>query len=288
MLPMCIWVLTAVALFGVSTEVMAASRAFQIFFLFLLLSMAVRFISLARRRIVGASLLCSGIILMMMAGLFWYGFRLSGTIELAKGEMFSRYQKIEGPRWGTPPQLPIGLHSTPSQNNGKTIIVLNDRQRELPPDGPLYWKWYSIRSMGEAMAPFLLIDEAVGEEDKAGFVRLPLGTEAPPYFTFGRLPHRIYLSILDSTTRSKAGVTPTKLRVSIMRGKLNVLTKDVMMGDLVKFEGHSLRFENGSPWVRLEIRDLRAWYLLIAGLVMIVAGGMMTAFSQGSVPTAQE
>lgn len=289
LLPMCIWAVTVVLLFGVPMVVVATSRSFQLFFLFLLASLAVRVISSTRRRMVGASLLFSGLILVMMAGLFWYGFRFSGTIELAKGEMFSRYQKIEGPRWAPPPQLPIGLQSAPSQNNGKTAIIVNGRQRDLPPEGPLYWKWYAIRSMGEAMAPFLLIDEAVGEEDKAGFVRLPLGTEAPPYFTFGTLPHRIYLSMLESATRTQAGVTPPTLRVRIMRGKLNVLTREVRMGELVTFEGHSLRFENGSPWVRLEIRDLRSWYLLIVGMVLTVAGGIMTALQRGrKVLTTQE
>lgn len=279
LLPICLWMVTGLLIFGVSAEVMAASRALQVFYILLLLSLSVRVTTHALRRKAGASLLTGGILLVLLAGLFWYGFRFKGTFELGKGELFSRYQKVQGPNWGPPPLLPIGLFSAPSQNNGKTTIVVNDRQKELPQDGSLYWKWYAIRLVGEAMAPFLLIDEAVGEVDKAGFVRLPLGKEPPPYFTFGTMPHRIYLTMPETGTPKNPGVTPTTLRVRIMRGKLNVLTKEVRLGELVRFEGHSLRFENGSPWVRLEIRDLRPWYLLIAGLALSVAGVIVTLLS---------
>lgn len=280
LLPICLWWLIITPLCGVSTDIMASARTFQIFYLLLALSFVTRLVAEIRLQQSGLSFLFAGMLLLMVAGLFWYGFRFSGTVELGMGEPFSRYQAVKGPKWGPPPQLPLALESAPSQNFGRTVIVLNGKQKELPSDGRVIWKWFAVKFAGESMAPFLLIDEAVGEEDKAGFVRLPLEKEQPPYFTFGTLPHRIYLSLPPKGEPAKRGVTPGTLTLRIMRGKINVLTKDVMLGEIVRFEGHSLRFENGSPWVRLEVKDLRAWYLFLAAVLLSVAGGIMILFQR--------
>lgn len=264
------WIITA--LFGIKAEIAASARTFQAFYLLLLCSVALGLLKMIRLRQAGYSVLFSGIFLLLLSGMFWHGVCFSGTFELGKGESFSRYQSVRGPKWGAPPLLPVTLASAPSQNFGKTVVFVNGKLKEMPAEGRIFWRWFSVRYLGESMAPFLLIDEAIGEEDKAGFVRLPLEKEQPPYFTFGTLPHRFYLSLPFKGEPVKNGVTPDALKIRIMRGKINVLTKDVKLGEIVRFEGHSLRFENGAPWVRLEVKDLRAWYLFFSGVFMTVAG----------------
>jgi len=289
LLPLSLWWLIITAQFGVEAEIAASSRTFQVFYLLLLCSVAIRLLKMIRLRKADYSALCSGYFLLLLSGMFWYGFCFSGTFELGKGESFSRYQSVGGPKWGAPPLLPVTLASAPSQNFGKTVVFVNGKLKELPAEGHIFWKWFSVGYLGESMAPFLLIDEAIGEEDKAGFVRLPLEKERPPYFTFGTLPHRFYLSLSDKGESLKNGVTPGSLRVRIMRGKINVLTKDVKLGEIVRFEGHSLRFENGSPWVRLEVKDLRAWYLFFAGILLSVVGCSIILIQRSyATPTTQK
>lgn len=272
LLPLSLWWLIVTVLFGVSAEIAVSARTFQLFYLLLLCSVAIQLLKMISLRKAGYSALFSGIFLLQLAGMYWYWLYFNGTFELGKGESFSRYQSVRGPKWGAPPLLPVTLASAPSQNFGKTVISVNGKLKEMPAEGHIFWKWFAFKYVGESMAPFLLIDEAIGEEDKAGFVRLPLEKEQPPYFTFGTLPHRFYLSLPSKGESVKNGVTPGSLRIRIMRGKINVLTKDVRLGEIVRFEGHSLRFENGAPWVRLEVKDLRPWYLFFSGVFMTVAG----------------
>jgi hypothetical protein len=273
LVPMSLW-LGVMSAGGIDTGVTASSRAFQLFYLVLFFGVAIRCLIFLKQRRHDLFLSLFGILLILLSGMYRYGLSFTGTVELGAMEPFSRYQKLQGRKWGMLPALPLALVSAPAQNFGKAAIAVAGAKKELAMNGRIFWRWYSIKLVGEGMAPFLIIDEDIGNEEKAGFVRLPLVGDKPPYFTFGNLPHRFYLSLPDKGTVAANGVTPAALKLGIRRGKLNVLTKDVKIGELVKFEGHSVRFENGAPWVRLEVKDQGALYLVIFGALFVMVGGI--------------
>jgi len=279
LLPMLLW-LGAMSAVGIATSVTASSRAFQLFYLLLFFGVAIRCLMFLKQRRHDLFLSFSGILLVLLSGMYWYGLSFTGTVELGATESFSRYQKLQGRKWGMLPSLPLVLVSAPAQNYGKAAIAVAGIKKELAINERIFWRWHAIKLVGEAMAPFLIIDEAIGDEEKAGFVRLTIAGDKSPYFTFGDLPHRFYLSLPDKGAVAANGVTPASLKLGIRRGKLNVLTKDIKLGELVKFEGHSVRFENGAPWVRLEVRDQGALYLGIFGALLVMVGGISSVWGR--------
>jgi hypothetical protein len=287
LLPMVLWWVVLSAGFGLATDLVLSSRAFKLFYLFVFFGVGARLLLLLKHHRYGLFLPFLGIFVILFSGMYWYGLSFTGTVELGAQETFTGFQKLEGRRWGFPPKLPMALLSAPAQNYGKAVVALAGTKKELPSNGRIFWRGYSIKLVGEGMAPFLIIDEAIGDENNTGFVRLPLAGDKPPYFNFGILPHRFYLSLPDKGEVVRNGVTPPVLKLGIRRGKLNVLTREVKLGELVRFEGHSVRFENGAPWVRLEIRDERALYIFVSGAALLIIGGVFIVFRRIMQPEAQ-
>ncbi len=278
LVPMLLWYVAMSAGFGLASAVIVSSRAFQLFYVLLSFSVGIRLLIVLKQRREGLRLPMLGIFLILISGIIWYGFGFTGTVELGMREKFTKYQTTQGRKWRFTPLLPLSLESPPAQNYGKAEVVVGKSKKELPINGRMFWKWYSIKVVGEAMAPFLIIDEQFGDIENGGFVRLPMTGEKAPYFHFGTLPHRFYLSLPENEKTVASGVTPPVLKLRIIRGKLNVLTKDVKLGELVKFEGHTVRLENGASWVRLQVKDLSALYLFLFGTALMIISGISTVY----------
>lgn len=285
-LPMLIWLVVLVTVLRLSPETAVSGRAFQLYYILLSLCITVRSLSRLKPRGYGAALALAGVMSLLLAGVLWYGFRFSGTAELGVGEAFREYQAAERGSWRAIKQLPLALATAPAQNYGKAVLILEGKRRELPLNGTMRWRGHSLKLAGESVAPLFLVDNAIGDENYAGYLKLAIGREKPRYFQFGTLPHRFYISYPEKAGEVKSGVTPDILHLRVVRGKLNVLRKDVKRGESVEFEGHTVRFEEGAPWVRVEVKDMRPLYLFYAGALLIVAGVLLQAGERRKVTGA--
>ncbi|MFZ2951293.1 MAG: hypothetical protein WA003_17590 [Desulfuromonadaceae bacterium] len=270
-MPIVLWMVTLVVAFHVPAGVAAESTTVSLFYYVAAVSCITCLwgaVSAARR---GATCIWSGLLCLLLLGLVWYGFRFQGTAEIGERDRLAGFAITDTGRWSKIPMPEISLQSIWSGKSGKVLLGLGDAKRECAVGGRTYWRGYCLKPTVRGYAPLFILDDAIGEMDKAGYY--PLGSAGVSYFHLAKLPHRFYASSPFLPSPGPEAIRkPETLKITITRGKLIVFKGEMKRGENIEFEGHRLRFENGAPWIRLEINRYWIYLLLIPALALIGAG----------------
>lgn len=271
LLPPALWLAALVIGLHVPAPVAAGTKAVAVFYYAAAISCAAcawrAFFS--KRR--GAGLIWLGMLLVLLQGVLWYGLRFRAVAEIGDSDRLAGYVVSEPGRWVRFPLPDIAVRSVWSGKSGDVRLALGGKEREVKVGKRTFWHGYSLKPTVRGIAPLFLLDDAVGETDKAGY--FPLGTAGTKYFQLGELPHRFYVTgATPPAPGPEAMRRPDTLKITITREKLVVFKGEMKKGENVEFEGHRLRFEDGAPWIRLEITRLWEFLPLLPAAALMATG----------------
>ncbi len=298
LLPMILWLGIMVFGAGIPGFDAAGASAFRIYYLALASCLLVGAVLLFLEKSYGKALICLGAILILIQGILLYGFRFSSAADIGEGESLRRLDPVASGPWARPDLSSLTLAKIYQEPRARCVMLLNGMERDLAQGENIVWKGLRIRLRDVFSAPLFILGDAKGTELEGGYFKLALREKENESFQFRIVPHRFYVSLPGKETRRwirEGGTWKTiepeakreigeektdKLHVRIMRGKLTLFNGEVKKGEDVKFDGHSVRFQEGSAWARIEIVRVLRPYALYAGLAMIASGAALTLFSR--------
>ena len=281
--PLVVWFLVMAVMLEQPLSVVAKGFTFTVFSVaFLLTVVSWGIASLLFRRHYGRFLIALGICFLFLEGVLWYGFRFAGVLHIGEGEITTEYASMDKGKWTAKPAIRVAALKTSRSENGTVVLGLDGQKKEIPLNRKLTQDGYSFRVLDRNIAPLFVLNESEGQDDLGGYIKLMPGDGAGSYFHLGILPHRFYVgppgevSSEEKSRNSGNEGTPASFHLRVVRGKLKVVEGELKKGETVEFEGNRLRYEDGAPWVRVEVRKERRHYALFTGLLITVAGGITT------------
>lgn len=217
----------------------------------------------ARALLGGAAMLLAG------QAAAWLLLSGEGTIDLGAGEEGVPWRLEEGLSARGWPEARV--LSIPEDASAPVRVRLDGRDVEIARGRPATSRALELDLVGRYFAPAFMLRRKGGAIEGYGYLKaVPGGTE---YFQVALLPHRFYASPVPDAAAAE-GSPPRAVKLRIQRGKLKVLEREVALGETVEFEGLSMRFTEGAPWVRLRARTRPPPWLLLAGCLF---GGLAIA-----------
>ncbi|MGB8930706.1 MAG: hypothetical protein WCC48_05590 [Anaeromyxobacteraceae bacterium] len=248
----------AVPLDGVAARIWAGALALA------LTVAAVR--AVADRR--GArALACAAALFALAQAALLAGNRFDGTIELGEGEQATAWRTARTTLWGLPPRVELVELS----GDGEPVARVRVDGREVTAriGSEIRVSDTSLR-VGEPLPVVgAEVSSRTGRDVDAVLVKLTPGVRT--YFQVGLLPHRFYVTSLG---RPDERGRPERLHVRVQRGKVNVLERDLRVGEQLSFEGLILSFVDATRWARIDARRApRPWLLLPAAVLAAASAG---------------
>lgn len=260
--PAALWVITACYLGGMTLQDAASAVTFRIFFsiLFLLLILHAG-ISLVRRSVARA-LVHGGIILLLVQGVVWYGFRFAGEAGSGTGDQIVDYHREQRGAWNGDSRIPARVESIPEAGDEPVVFSLGDKKINVPLKGSFSWNGYRISPLSVGRAPLMTLENAAGQNVEALYIKM--GTAAPErdFFLVKSMPHRIYI----------APDADRGIKLRIIRDKLEIAARYLPWGEKLYYDGHYIRFDRGEPWLRISVEKVITPWFAFAGGGMLLAG----------------
>jgi len=279
-LPLLVWYMTAVYGIGLAPSEAVDVAAFKIFYVLLFVPAFIELLASLQRRSLHNFLAAAGLVLILTQGLLYYGFRFSGIIALGENEPFEGYHKVDAGAWVKKATVPIALAKVADDAGEKFIIYLNGRQKKLALNEPFSWQGLRLRITEQRTAPLFFVDTAKGERVDAANIKLGLVAAERDFFQMGLLPHRFYIG-KAAEMGAAASPVPDRFHLKIVRDKLIIFDEDISKKVPLYFEGHSIKYEDGTPWVVIRAEKFRTPYTLYLGLLMILAAILIRSRAAG-------
>lgn len=272
-LPLLLWYVSAVYGMGLPPAEAVDVAAFRIFYALLFVPVIIELVASLQRKTFHRLLVAAGLLLLLAQGVLHYGFRFSGTIALGENEPFEGYHKVDAGVWVRNTPVPIALAKVTDDAGKKFIIYLNGRQKKLALNEPFSWQGLRLRITEQRTAPLFFVDTAKGEQVDAANIKLGLVAAERDFFQMGLLPHRFYIGPATEKGTAESPV-PDSLHLKIVRDKLVIFDEDISKKVPLFFEGHSIKYEDGTPWVVIRAERFRTPYALYLGLLLVFAGAL--------------
>lgn len=266
-LPPLLWFAAATGSAGMKPAEAVSAFTFRFFFVSLLVIVFISaLITLLQRRFPAATLY-AGILLLLIQGVIWYGFRFHGEAGAGKGEQIIQYHRNEQGAWPGDARIPARIEKVSEEQNGVVEFSLDSKPLHVPLGGSFSWNGYRVTPVSVEKAPLVTIDSAKGAHVEALYYKL--GTLPPEreFFLVKTMPHRIYLK------RSGA----TGIQVRVVRDKLEIAKKNLAWGEKLYYDGHYISFQQGEPWVRISVVKVLRPYFALAGGILLLSGMLVCA-----------
>jgi len=290
LLPLVLCFVAGHYIMGLSFYVVAGLTVVRFYCAALLAVLAIRAAALLSARLFGEALLTFGLIALLLQGVYAYGFRFSARTGIGLGEGPDKYYESEQGPWTRPFSLPIVLTESRPDRPDTCTVLLDEKTQTMSKGKTLPWQGLDLTVTSIEEAPLFVLSDSKGEELEAGFIKLNFDESGEALFQFAGVPHRIYVSLpgngkevwkKEGKAWKKKTVPPDKekqktageiLHLLVMRGKVTAFDADVKRGDTISFEGLNLRFEKGAPWIELKVEKALNYYLLYAGVGLMITG----------------
>lgn len=239
------------------------------FRLFCLLTILMLCLELGRNvlsRSLYAALIPLGLILVLLQGVVWYGFRFSGMAGVGEGEQIVEYYTARSGGFIQPPRIPLKVAALTTMP--KSITLTHDGIETRIDDGKTVRRdGFVFRLAAIERAPLVAVRTVRGEPVDEAYLKLTSSGEQEDFIMFGRLPHRFYVKEVRSP---ESGADMFSLKV--VRNKLTIVDRLVSGGESVYFDGHYVAIHPGAPWARLAVDKHQSHVLLWSGLFLTAAG----------------
>jgi hypothetical protein len=244
---------------------LAEAVSFRLFYLLFFLVLSVELVSNVRRRCLSATLLCTGIILMLFQGLVWYGYRFSGMAAVGADEQITEYYTASSGALIKPPRIPLKVVTLTAEP--KRIILTRDGvETRLDAGSNVQRDGFVFRLETIEQAPLISVRNVRGEPVDEAYLKLTSSGEREDFIMFGRLPHRFYVREVRSPESGAA-----MFRLMVVRDKLTIVDSLVQAGESVYFDGHYVVCQQGAPWARLSVKKRQSLLPLWTGLFLASA-----------------
>lgn len=291
------WYAAGSFLFGLTFGETSGARAFVIYYAGMLVVAALWFLRSARQKASGAVLAAGGLLVLLVYGAILHGYRFDGRVDLGKDEEFSRYTEMRVGAWTRPPDLPLRATDIDPEGGGSCTIRIAGNEVELAVGRKYAWNGLQFELQGISQAPWFSLTRD-GRELDSGYLKLDLSDPTGSYFLPGTTPYRFYLSRSGDTVpqwelvegawtlrdapggaRTSEGKTPADVRgayhLRVLRGKLTVLDRVLGRDEVARFDGYEFRLGQEAPWISLKVSSVRRWYVLLAGGLLVLGGGLL-------------
>lgn len=249
---------------------LAGAVSFRLYYLLFLLMLTYELARNIRNRSLAGALSCVGIILMLLQGVAWYGFRFSGMTAVGIDEQITEYYTSRSGAFVTPPRIPLKVVALTEKP--KSITLSRDGIDTTLVDGKAVRRdGYDFRLEAIAQAPLVAVRTVRGEPVDEAYLKLTSTGEQEDFIMFGRLPHRFYVRQVQNP---ESGTVMFRLKV--VRDKLTIVDSLVHGGESVYFDGHYVACHQGASWARLSVEKRQSPLLLWIGLLLL-GGGVVGA-----------
>jgi hypothetical protein len=276
-LPMLIWLGAAMYGLNLQPAVVAGTAAFRLYYLALMLCSLAWLVNAIRAKAYASALAVLGLLLVMLQGVWWHGFRFNAKAALGEGEALTEFYDAEKGAWVKTVTLPLALLKGAEREKGRMVFAIDGREQKVGFNNSFSWMGFRLRAINQQVAPLFIVDSARGGNVDTAYVKLGMAPKESDFFQVGVLPHRFYVSasLHPAAARASGGAwtaTQGKLHLRIVRDKLIIFDKDVAMGEAVYFDGHYITYKVGAPWVEVTVEKRQRPYFLIPGLLLLLAG----------------
>lgn len=261
-LPAVLWVAAACLVGGMTTADAFSAVTFRLFFSLLSIMLILHTLVSLVRRALPAVLVYGGIILLLVQGVVWYGFRFAGEAGSGSGDQIVDYHREQRGAWSGDTRIPARVESIPEAGDAPIVFSLGDKKINVPLKGSFAWNGYRISPLSVGRAPLMTLENAAGQNIEALYIKM--GTVAPErdFFLVKSMPHRIYI----------APDADRGIKLRIVRDKLEIAARYLPWGEKLYYDGHYIRFDRGEPWLRISVEKVITPWFAFAGGGMLLAG----------------
>jgi hypothetical protein len=239
----------------------APVRAWAVAALVALLGCLVR--AMRERRLAAALGLAAvtSVALQLLATWAW---RLDGTLDAGEGEEAPPWRTLVAGPSARPPE--VRLLALPGSPAGETRLKVGETEVSVPVAGDAEVAGGLTVTVSEPLpAPSFEVRRASGREEAAGLLKLHPGERT--WFEAGLLPHRFY------ATLAGGGDGAPRVKLTVHRGKLKLVERELPLGERAEVEGLSVTFGAGARWARIRVRRAAPWWPAAAALALGAAAG---------------
>lgn len=240
--------------------------AFRSYYLLLFLLVGYELIRFVKAHSLSGALICGGIVLILLQGLLWYGFRFSGMTAVGAEEQLLDYYTSQAGAFISPPKIPqkvIRISTEP-----KSVTLVRDGIETLLEAGKIVKLDKFVFRLSEVeRAPLIAVQTAQGAPVDEAYLKQTSTGEREDFIMFGRLPHRFYVKEKKNPESGSA-----MFRIKVVRDKLTIVDTTVAAGEGVYFDGHFVRCSPGALWARISVEKRQSLLLLWSGLLLAAAG----------------
>ena len=280
LLPLFLFTLWGVVFVSMSSGTLMEYGTFRWFLLCLLGLLSVRtLVSLVRRDPV-FSLLSLGLLLLLLYPMLLEGKRFSAVLHPGQSEPFSEYADISKGPWGTPPDESIGFIELSPEDDQPIRLGIGTGEHRVKIGESFVSGGYEYRVSEIRMAPVFSLFGPEKNLIDSILVKVQEGRSSEEYFQFGVLPYKFYIldsELLDFSVIPRDKVPfPSPLTIGVSRGKIPVIQSAMDQGEPLSFEGLSVKYDIGAPWITLSIIKTTPFPVWIPGLLCLVPGFIMS------------
>jgi len=252
------------------------SVAFRLYSLACILLLVAELVRNVLQRALSPALICLGLLLVLLQGGAWYGYRFDGMAAVGMDEQITEYYTSRSGTFVTPPRIPLkvaGITEEPVSIN----LMRDGIESRLEAGKALQRDGFIFRLEKIEHAPLVSVRTVRGEPVDEAYLKLTSSGEREDFIMFGRLPHRFYVR---EVREPGSGAV---FRLKVVRDKLTIIDAPVQAGEEIYFDGHFVSCRPGAPWARLAVEKRQPRLLLWTGLFLVFAGfaGVVTAKRRG-------
>lgn len=276
-IPPAVAMLVWTCAFRLDPAYLLESVAFRLYALACIILLVVELVRSVLQRALSPALICLGLLLVLLQGVAWYGYRFDGMAAVGMEEQITEYYTSRSGTFITPPRIPLkvaGITEEPASVN----LVRDGIESRLEAGKALQRDGFVFRLEKLEHAPLVSVRTVRGEPVDEAFLKLTSSGEREDFIMFGRLPHRFYVREVR-----EPGSGGTMFKLKVVRDKLTIIDTPVQAGEEVYFDGHFVSCRPGAPWARLAVEKRQPQLLLWTGLLLVFAGvaGVATAKRRG-------
>jgi len=276
-MPPAVAMLAWIYAFRLEPAYLLESVAFRLYALACILLLVAELVRNVLQRALASALICLGLLLVLLQGSIWYGYRFSGMAAVGIDEQITEYYTSRSGTFATPPRIPLKVAGITEE----PVSVNLDRdgiESRLEAGKTLQRDGFIFRLEKIEHAPLVSVRTVRGEPVDGAYLKLTSSGEREDFIMFGRLPHRFYVREVREPGSGRA-----MFRLKVVRDKLTIIDTPVQAGEEIYFDGHFVSCRPGAPWARLAVEKRQSQLLLWAGLLLVFAGvaGVVAAKRRG-------
>lgn len=276
LVPLAFFALANILLRNMNLGTLMEFQTFRFFLVSLLTVLSVQtLISLSGGHLV-SSLQSLGLLLLFLYPLFLGGIRFSADLNLGQGEPYSDYRNMSKGSWGTPPDEPVGFIDFDPESDQPVHLGIGSREYRVNVGDNLRVNGYGYTVSQVRMAPEFKLTGPQNHPIDSILVKVQADRSSEEYFQFSVLPYKFFIlnpeqSAFSLLPGNNDGF-PASISLGVSRGKIPVIQSTLGIDKPLSFEGLTMTYGEGAPWITLGINRTPPFPLWIPGILFLVSG----------------